>query len=132
MSQEERLEENVARLVRAAYGQVARPDGQARAHLLRRLQGAVREQQVGTDFPDGAVILMSAVLLVMAVWLGRHCVPVRGCCLTDPSLVVAAGWVILNLVAVPVASAVVWRKRNPREIGFLSKTLFFGSKKEKR
>jgi hypothetical protein len=35
----------------------------------------------------------------------------RGACLGEPSLVVAGAWVTLNLIAVPVAGAVILRKR---------------------
>ena len=133
MSQEERLRENVARLVRAAYGPSARPDAQAHADLLRRLRGTVRERHAWADFPDGAVIVISAVLLAMVVWIGWHCALPRGACLTSPSSIVAAGWVVLNLAALPVASVVILKSRGEtrRETGFLPKTWFLGSKKEK-
>jgi len=112
MSEEARLlEENVARLIRAAHGPSARPSPQAREQTFQLLLSHVRARSMVVDFPDVAVGLLGAVLAVVEIWLVVQVVVADTSFIGNPSLLVMAAVLMLNLALVPIASIVIVVRR---------------------
>lgn len=102
----EPLEENSARLVRAAMEPGARPASGLRRDMLRRLLRE-RARLAPVAFPDSVVVLLGALWLTVAgvlAWLlGSSVAPLAA----RPALLLAAVGLGLNLALVPVAGIVV-------------------------
>lgn len=106
------LDGNTARLIRAASGPSVRPSDQARERTFRSLRDLVRARYAGAGFPDVAVALLGGALLAMLAWLAIQLGQQEPLRPIDPSLLVAAAWVLPNLAAVPVAAIVISIRRN--------------------
>jgi hypothetical protein len=104
---EKALEENAARLIRAAYGPDARPGSQASETAYRLLLAHVRAKRAAPDFPDLALGILGAVFVCTAAWLAARVLLDGTSLLADPSLVVVSTWVILNLAMLPIASIII-------------------------
>jgi len=105
------LEENTARLVRAAYGPLARPSPQASRRVFRLMLDHLRVGSATPGFPDAAVVTLGATLAALAVCLAIRAVLSSTSLVVDPSLLATATWLVLNLAWVPVASIVVVVRR---------------------
>lgn len=108
MNREEHyLEENTACLIQAAYGPDVRPSPKAGEQTFRLLLAYVRARSAAVAFPDAAVGALGAMLALMAVWLTVQTAVTGTPLISNPSLLVIAAWLILNLALVPVASIVI-------------------------
>jgi len=105
------LEENAARLVRAAYGPSARPSPKASKRVFRLLLGQVRARSATPSFPDAALAVLGAIVALLAVFLAVQSALPRTSLGTNPSLLAAAIMLVLNLAWVPVASIVIVMRR---------------------
>ncbi len=105
------LEENTARLVRAAYGPSAHPSPQASKRVFRLLLRHVGARPVTPSFPDAAVVVLGAMVAVLAVCLAVQAVLPKTSPGANPLLLATATWLILNLAWVPVASTVIVIRR---------------------
>ena len=105
------LDRNTAHLVQAAFGPHARPSARAAEQMLRLLLDQVRERSAQAPFPDAAVGILGATLVLAATWLTVQVI-VSGTSLTvNPSLLILAAWLGANLALVPVASIVILIRR---------------------
>lgn len=99
-------EDNAALLIRAAMGPEARPSAGLRRSVLRRLlQEASRSAPVA--FPDGAVVLLGGLLLIVAGALGWLLAQGDQSLAANVALLLPALGLALNLVLVPVAGIVI-------------------------
>lgn len=105
------LEENTARLVRAAYGPSARPSPEASQRVFRLLLGHVRVRPATPGFPDAALVALGAIVVFLAVGLAIQVAFPMTSLNASPSLLAAAMVLILNLAWVPVASIVIVLRR---------------------
>ena len=112
MNERERyLDRNTAHLIRAAFGPHARPSARAAEQALRLLLDQVRERSSEAPFPDAAVGVLGATLVLAATWLTVQVI-VSGTSLTvNPALLMMAAWLGANLALVPVASIVILIRR---------------------
>ena len=112
MNENERyLDRNTAHLVRAAFGPHARPSARAAEQALRLLLDQVRERSAKAPFPDAAVGVLGATLVLAAICLTAQVI-VNGTSLTvNPSLLGLAAWLSANLALLPVASIVILIRR---------------------
>ncbi len=94
---ERRWEENAGRLLRAGYGEEARPDGVLRRQMLARLREELRP---GAAFPDVVLGGLGVMLVVAMVGLG-----VQG--VNSPPAGMLLGWLLFNLALAPVAGVVI-------------------------
>jgi hypothetical protein len=105
------LERNTAHLVQAAFGPQARPSARAAEQALRLLLDQVQGRSTEIAFPDAAVGILGATLVLAATWLTAQVI-VSGPSLTaNPSLLTLAAWLGANLALVPVASIVILIRR---------------------
>jgi len=105
------VEENTARLVRAAYGPSARPSPQASERVFRLLLGHVKERPATPSFPDAALVALGALVAAVAVCVAAQVVLPRASLGASPSLLAAAMMLVLNLAWVPVAGIVIVMRR---------------------
>jgi hypothetical protein len=112
MNERERyLDRNVAHLIRTAFGPQARPSARAAEQALRLLLDQVQGRSTEIAFPDAAVGILGATLVLAATWLTAQVI-VSGPSLTaNPSLLMMAAWLGANLALVPVASIVILIRR---------------------
>ena len=105
-------EKNIARLLKAGFDRSARPDPETRSRTWRRLLAEVRQMRPEPSFPGGALCLLAAGLLLLAVTLGLRVARDTHAALAAP-LVVAACGVGLNVIMAPVAAVlIVWRRNH--------------------
>ena len=105
------LDRNTAHLIRTAFVPQARPSTRAAEQALRLLLDQVRERSAKAPFPDAAVGILGAALVLAATWLTAQVI-ITGTSLTaTPSLLVLAAWLGANLALVPVASIVILIRR---------------------
>jgi hypothetical protein len=112
MNQDERLlEENTARLIRAASGTDARPGPQTRQRMFQILLTCVRERSSEVSFPDVVVSALGGLLMLVAIWLVGWRTGTGISLSTSPTLLIPAVWLLLNLALVPIACIVILKRR---------------------
>jgi hypothetical protein len=112
------LEENTARLIRAAYGSSARPTDHLSNKAFRSLLEHVRTRSATPGFPDAAVVILGGLLAALPIWLAVRAFLSSTSLVPDPSLLAATAWLVLNLAMVPVTSVlIVIRRRYGRQSG---------------
>jgi hypothetical protein len=112
------LEENTARLIRAAYRLSTRPTAQMSKEMLRSLSDHARARSATPAFPDIAIVILGGLLAALPVWLAVQAFLSNTSLVADPSLLATALWLVLNLGVVPVASIlIVIRRRYGRQTG---------------
>lgn len=105
-------EQNIARLLKASFDRSVRPDPELRSRAWRHLLAAARQMRPEPSFPDRAIFLLAAGLLLLAVTLGLRAVRDTDAAVTVP-LVVAACGVGMNVMMAPVAAVlIVWRRNH--------------------
>ena len=105
------LDKNTARLVWAAFGPDARPSEQAAERLFLAVRALVRARAAVVAFPDAAVGILGAMLVLVAIWLSIQLVITGTYALGVPPLLVMAAWLAANLALLPVASVVILLRR---------------------
>ena len=105
------LEQNAARLIRAAYGQPTHPTPEAGKKLFRLLLGHIRGRRATPGFPDVAIVVMGGLLALVAGCLAIQALLPSSLRIGDLSLLATAAWLVLNLAVVPVAGIVVVMRR---------------------
>ena len=112
MNQRERyLEENTARLIRAAFDPNARPSPHASERAFQSLLADVRARSAAVAFPDSAVGVLGATLALAATWLAIQAAAAATSFIANPPLLLMAAWLALNLALVPIASVVILIRR---------------------
>jgi len=105
------LEENTARLIRAGLGSRARPDPKVGEEMLRRMRGEVLACRTSIGFPNGVLVALAGVLLLMAAWLAIHTAAGQPI-MASTTLTITAAVLALNLSSVPVASLIIVIRRH--------------------
>lgn len=105
------LQENTARLIRAAFGPEARPDPQTSREVLGRLVTQLRVGQTAVPFPERTLGLLAAALVLMAVWLASHMIGSTPAVTAAPAGPVIASVLFLNLAFVPAAAVLIVIRR---------------------
>jgi hypothetical protein len=112
MNERERyLDRNTAHLIRAALGSQARPSARAAEQALRLLLDQVRERSAKAPFPDAAVGILGATLVLAATWFTVQVIVSSPSLTANPSLLMMAAWLAANLALLPVASIVILIRR---------------------
>ena len=112
MNERERyLDRNAAHLIRVAFGPHARPSARAAEQALRLLLDQVRERSAKAPFPDAAVGVLGATLVLAATWLTAQVIVTGTLPSANPSLLMMAAWLGANMALVPVASIVILIRR---------------------
>ncbi|MFC1595520.1 hypothetical protein ACFL3X_01245 [Gemmatimonadota bacterium] len=104
------LESNIARLVRESYGPQSRLDPELHEDMLRRLRGVSDATRSRTEFPDGVLLALTGVLILMAVWLVIQISSGQSIMSSTP-LVIMAAILMLNLALVPISGIVIVMRR---------------------
>ena len=113
MNQEDpMLEENVARLVRAAASAEAHPTPEFRQQTFRRLQGVLRNRTAPVRFPDGLLVGLGLVLNLAGGWSLLSLVGVLPFSAENPLVLLIAVGLLFNLALVPVAGIVIVKRRD--------------------
>ncbi len=112
MKDEDRyLEENTSRLIRAGFAREVRPGQHASERAFRLLEAQHRRSHAPVAFPVGVLAVLTSVLALVAVLLATHIIGQGVPRATDPTFVVAAVPLALNLICVPLAGIVILRRR---------------------
>lgn len=109
-SERDYLEENTARLIRAGLGSRVRPDPKAGEEMLRRMRDEVLACRTRIGFPNGVLVALAGVLLLMATWLAIQTAAGQPI-MTSTSLTIMAAVLALNLSSVPAASLIIVIRR---------------------
>ncbi len=104
-------EENTARLIMAGFGLEARPGPVARERMFRLLAARHRLSHTPVAFPEGVLALLTGVVALMAVLLAMQVVGQGAPRATDPTFVVTALPVALNLICAPIAGILIVTRR---------------------
>lgn len=113
MNQEDpMLEENVARLVRAAASAEARPTPELRQQVFQRLRDVLHDRTTPVRFPDGLLAGLGLVLSLAGGWSGLSLLGILPSATENPLLLLIAVGLLLNLALVPVAGIVIVKRRD--------------------
>ena len=106
---ETHLDENTARLLRAAVGDEARLSPKLSSQMLARLTLHLRQQS--SAFPNSALAVLGGLVAMVAVWWIGRSLPLNSLtpALASQQLVLFVG--ILNLIMVPFAGLVIIMRR---------------------
>jgi hypothetical protein len=103
--------ENISLLIQAAYGSDTRPHPQVREQTYTILKIHSQRRFPVDEFPDVAVgalgIILFAVLICFIIQTTLTGVSI----FANPSLLIMAIWLFLNLILLPVAGAVIVIRR---------------------
>jgi hypothetical protein len=108
---EENVEENTARLIRAALDPSGRPTVEASEGTFHLLIEHVRARATLKDFPDLVVGFLGGMLTIAVTWLIVRVVWDGASLSADPALLSVGLWAIVNLSVVPVAGVVILKGR---------------------
>jgi len=104
-------EENLERLLHAAYSSQVRPDPLKRAANLRRLAEAIRPQNAPSEFPEKALALLTLLLVGVGFWVLFQVASGSFMANQDEALEVMALFVLANLLLTPVAGFLIVARR---------------------
>ena len=101
------LEENITRLIRAAFGPEARPSRQTVERTLQSLLALIHARSAAVAFPDAAVGVLGGMLVLIASWLAIQLAFTGTSMLSIPALLAMAAWLTANVALLPVASILI-------------------------
>ena len=106
---QDHLEENTKRLLRAALGSEARPSPKVRSRTLALLSRQVRPKKPA--FPDAALAFLGCLAFIGAVWFAGRYVSLDSITATLSSSHLLAFVLALNLAVIPFAGLVIIMRR---------------------
>jgi hypothetical protein len=113
MNQEDpMLEENVARLVRAAASAAAHPTPELRQQVFQQLREALRNRTAPVRFPDGLLVGLGLALSLAGGWSLLSLIGVLPSSTENPLVLLIAVGLLFNLALVPVAGIVIVKRRD--------------------
>ena len=105
------LEENTSQLIQAGFGTDVRPGPLASERTFRLLAAQHRRSHAPVAFPEGVLAVLTGILALMAVLLATQIVAQGVPQATDPTFVITALPLALNLICVPIAGIVTLTRR---------------------
>jgi hypothetical protein len=103
------LEENIQHLLRAGLGE--RPDTGLKSKTYQLLQEGLLASRSSAEFPYNLLLLFSALLLSVAIWVVSRAFGLLPATSLQPALVLAGLMAALNIVALPLACIVIVKRR---------------------
>lgn len=102
--------ENIAHLIQASYSSDARPHPQTGERISRILLIHSQKRLAIVQFPDIAVGVMGIILILVAVYVTLQLMLGKSYA-THPTFLLMIIWLVLNLLALPLASVVIVMRR---------------------
>ncbi len=105
------LEDNIGRMIGAAFAAEVRPRRNASKQVLRRLVSELQTERPPPAFPNPTLALLVGILALMATVLATHAPGVTGAVGMNSPMTMVAVALALNLVWVPIAGTVIVIRR---------------------
>ena len=109
--EEHYYEENIARLIRAGFGEDAHPSQPIRTQLFQQLIKQLHKGSAGIDFPDPVLALLGGLLMFVAVWLLTQTLYEGESVTASVSFTIGIFWLGLNLALMPIVGFVILYRR---------------------
>jgi hypothetical protein len=103
------VEENIQQLLRAGLGE--RPDTDLKSETYQLLQNSLQASKPSAEFPYNLLILVSALLLGVAIWVVSGVFGFFSTATLQPVFVLAGLMVVLNFIALPLACIAILKRR---------------------
>ena len=105
------LEDNTARLIRAGLGAPVRLDPLTRQQTLRRLVARLQAKRAVAAFPDWALVILAAALVLAAAWVAGQTLTAGIAVVVSPPLIIMALLWTSSLAWLPLAAVVIVVRR---------------------